>query len=171
MRTCIAALYALSWQSSRPAQVGPCSVLAGLPILLRVLLLPRYPVAQPLLVILLPGPAFLRARLLGAARLDNARLRSMGRLTLRIQSRSAEPLDELVSRRHPRRHCRHAYSWALLPRLFKIHLKWGKASPPPIRSLESSLRLCVSQFLFWYGLHLCAPDAVVTAMRQYEAWP
>src|SRR5262249_36738245 len=60
----------------------------------------------------------------------------------------------------------------LLPRLFPARLKGLRNPGRPFSSAAQLLvLLCVAQFVFWYGLHLCAPGAVVAAMSQYEAWP
>jgi hypothetical protein len=143
-------------------------VLAGLPILLRVLLLPRYPVAQPLLVILLPAPIFCALSYWALRGWTTPLFALWGGLLCVFK---AGPLSPWMNSYPDGTLAAIAgcLAFGALPRLFKIRPRWEKLNRFQFAAWIF-FPLCVSQFLFWYGLHLCAPDAVVAAMRQYEAW-
>jgi hypothetical protein len=139
-------------------------LLAVVPIVLRLMLLPRYPVPGPILIVLLPAPIFcalcywmLRGWTTPVWALSGSLLCvfKFGPLSPWMNSDS-NGLPAAIAG---------CLIFGLLPRLLKIRVK---EFPLTARILVS---LCVAQFLFWYGLHLCAPDAVVTAMGQYETWP
>jgi hypothetical protein len=57
-----------------------------------------------------------------------------------------------------------------LPRLFTIRTPGIKMLSRFQFALPIIVSLCAARFLFWYGLHLCAPEAVVAAMARYETW-
>ena len=144
-------------------------LLTGLPILLRVLLLPRYPITQPLLVILLPAPIFCGASYWALRTWTTPMFALWGGLLCVCK---AGPLSPWMNSYPDGTLAAIAACLilGLLPRLFKLHLRWEKWNRLQFTAWIFA-SLCVSQFLFWYSLHLCAPDSIVAVMRQYEAWP
>jgi hypothetical protein len=144
--------------------------LATLPIVLRVLLLPRYPSPQPIFVVLFPVAAFcascywmLRGWIAPPWALFGGLLCvfKFGPLSAWMNSNPDAAIPATAM----------CLIVGALPRLRKIQAKNFEKLGRFSFAARILLSLSVAQFLFWYGLHLWAPDAVVAAMGQYEKWP
>ena len=145
-------------------------LLAALPILLRLILWPRYPVPDPILVFLLPAPLFCALCYWALRGWFTPWWALLGGFLCICKF---GPLSPWMNTHTDGLPAAIAGSLVLgaLPRLLKIRairLETLGRFPMAAGLLMS---LCVAQFLFWYGLHLCAPGSVIAAMSQYEAWP